>query len=310
MLKQIFCGFSITAIIAMTSCKEIPVAIATDEGASDTSYTTSVEQPQARMVLAEEFTGASCVNCPEGAAILHEMDSTGSFANKINIVSIHSGALSRPITPDKNPDLFSVQDFRTEDGDQIAKNIFGGIAAQPIAAFDRLPNGSSAYQYLMDGPNDGGSNWKNMVSKSLEQFPNTPVNISISNTTKGENTFEIEVKVAYTQGLDDRQALTVYLIENGITDIQEYSSGESYREYTFEHVFRKAISPYNGKEILPGKDKTAGLVYIQRYLFSIDPNDAKQKFWKPENMQVVAFVHKTGTDDKQVYQSQVAKLIP
>ncbi len=298
-MKHILFGAVAMGLIYFTSCKEVPVTI--DKNAyTDTTYVAAVETPQAKNLLIEEFTGVRCPNCPAGAELLHNYNASGEFANKLCVISIHSGSLTEPIL---NHEPNSIQDFRTDDGMDI-HNMFGGASNKPCIVVDRLKLGDNSTYF-------GSSTiWYSMLQGAMTEAGNaTPVNIDISSTKKTENEYEIEVKVAYTQEISERLALTVYLNENNIEDAQEFPV--EYGMYTFQHVFRKSITPFNGKEILPDmSSKEAGRVFIQRFTLTIDPNDAKQKFWKPENMELVAFVGKTGGDKLQVLHAQVDKLIP
>lgn len=287
--------------LAFVSCKEQPVSINLDQSTWDTAYEASPEQAQTKDLLIEEFTGVHCPNCPAGSDLLHTMNEEGAFAGRLHIVSIHSGTLTDPIS---NEAYNSVQDFRTEDGDQMLKGIFGGDLFKPCAAVDRLKIGNSGSDYF-----GISTTWASMMQQALTDHPGTPVNINITCSPAGENQFAVEVKVAYTEAVEGRQALSILLLENDIEDAQSFPN--DYRLYTFQHVFRKALSPYNGQEILPDlATKPAGQVYILRSTLTINPNDDQQKFWKPENMEVVAFVHQTGGSDKRVLHSQEAKLIP
>ncbi len=289
------------AALIFASCKEQPISVNLEQSNWDTSYVATVEAPQTKKLLIEEFTGVRCPNCPDGAELLHRLNAEGAFANRLCIVSVHSGILTNPIY-DHEPN--SIQDMRTTDGDQILQGIFGGDLFKPCAAVDRLEIGNSGSTYF-----GLSTTWTSMMQEALSRHASSPVNIDITGSKAGENKYIVEVKAAYTEAVEGRQALSVMLLENSIEDAQEFPN--DFGMFTFDHVLRKALSPYNGLEILPGQTvKEAGQVYITRIVLNIDPNDDKQKFWKPENMEVVAFVHKTGGNDKQVYQSQTAKLIP
>ncbi len=77
---------------------------------------------------------------------------------------------------------------------------------------------------------------------------------------------------------------------------------------TYNHVFRKAVTAADGRLILNNVEKGPGRVYIYRAALKIDKTDAKQKFWVPENMKVVAFVSNGTVEDKSVLQVQETNL--
>lgn len=293
----------IPAFIALlASCKEVPVMYDQSERGADTTYMAPVEAKQTKLFLVEEPSGVSCVNCPSGTELLKTLNSTGEFKDRLAVVSIHSGSWTDPIT---KPGYESIQDFRTEEGLQILNGIFGGDPGKPCAGFDRLP---LAITGVLSGTIlDFKGNWEKMLAKAKEINNEADANIHIDTRTIDANTYEITVKVAYTNTISTKQALTVYITENKIIDFQEFPS--KFDSYEFNHLFRKVVTPWNGLAILQDYPTIeAGRVFEQKLIFKIDPTDAKQSFWKPENMEVVAFVHNIEATDKRVLQTAVKHL--
>ena len=57
----------------LQSCKEVlPVRVVT-ASVDSTFVTTNIPSPQSKVVLFEEYTGASCPNCPDGHKIVKEI---------------------------------------------------------------------------------------------------------------------------------------------------------------------------------------------------------------------------------------------
>ena len=304
MRNHLFLAASLAAI-SFVSCKEQPVSINKNERGSDTTYVATPEDPQPKKYLVEELSGVKCVNCPEGSEMLHDFNATGAFQGKLVIASLHAGTLTSPIT---GKPVNSVQDFRTEIGETILTNIFGGDPGKPCASFDRLPIGAGTAPNNMMGYK---SNWETMLGQAATTASTTPVNIAITSEYNSEtSSYDIAVKVSYIQAMEGRHALCLYVLENGITDAQQFPEAPEYREVEFEHLFRTSLTSYNGQEILPGQStKEAGRVVIQNFTFKIDPSDAKQASWKPENMELAAFVYKLGVPaDKRVYQAASVSL--
>jgi hypothetical protein len=54
--------------------------------------------------------------------------------------------------------------------------------------------------------------------------------------------------------------------------------------------------------------KEAGRVYVYKTSLKINPDDAKEKFWVPANMKVVAFVTDIDAADKHVMHVQETNL--
>jgi len=293
------------AAVSFGSCKEQPVSISQNEKGKDTTYVTTPETPQSKKYMVEELSGVICVNCPEGSEMLHNFNASGAFKDKLVIASIHAGTLTKPIS---GKAVNSQQDFRTDIGETILTNIFGGDPGKPCASFDRLPIGAGTPPNNIMGYK---SDWEVMLEKARTTATSVPVNIAITSEYDSESdAYEIAVKVSYTQALEGRQALCLYLLENGIKDAQQYPEAPEYRETEFEHLFRTSLTSYNGLEILPDvSTKEAGRVLIQNFSLKIDHSDAKQALWKPENMELAAFVYKLGVPtDKRVYQAANAPL--
>lgn len=297
-MKQQFLKFAGIGFISLSffACKEQPVGI--DYGNSlqaDTSYMATVETAQTKNYYIEEFSGVKCSNCPQGAAKLEAMSAAPENKDRLKIVTVHALMLA---DPDFNKG--SKQDLRSVDGENIIKVIYGGEVAKPVASFDRLSIGTLGGEKLI-GPL---STWESMLSKAKQDYPNTPVNIHITTKEVGANTYNINVKVAYTQDVNVPQYLTIYLIEDSIVDKQIDPEIEN---YTYRHVLRQSITPFNGKPILDSLNtKQAGLVYEANYQFIHEPNVEnayRHKNWKMKDMHVVAFVHNaTSGPNKRIYQ--------
>lgn len=307
-MKKLFIIGCLSVLAGLYSCKEVPVYIPTDiPGQEDTTYVlSSVETPQDKKYLIEELSGVQCVNCPAGIQKLTEMSTTGEFANKMTIVSIHVGTFAWFIKDDTKPQYNSKQDFVVPGSDQLLELVFGGDPGKPCASFDRLKI-SKQYNLLL--PNY--PQWSSYMSSARDSSATTaPVNIHIE-TAEGAtpDEFDITVRLHYTQALSAKQSLNIYLTESNIRDAMKYLA-KTDTNYIFNHVLRKYITPSNGKRILSDVAIEPGRVYELRTKLTIDRNDKNQAFWNPENMEVVAFVSSADDNSKRVYQSQYVHLKP
>lgn len=284
------------AMIAV-SCKEqgkLEVLAAAEE---ETYVSDIVEPPQTKRILIEELSGVKCVNCDEGATLLHQMSEENQ--GQLSIVTLHAG--SQFTTPVKEK---SKQDFRTVDGEEIVKII--GDGAKPSSAFDRQLLDDPNYKYLLDI-----SKWANGLSRVKTMAPTTPVNIYTKSTYNTQKkTYDIEITLKYTKAVTQKQALHVFLTESDIVDVMETSAGKYDEAFVFNHVFRDAITPVIGRTFLSDvATKEPGRVYIYRTSYKIDDTDSKQSKWNEDNMSVVAFVSTFGEgDDIHVVQVQESKL--
>lgn len=307
-MKKIIAISSIAALAGLYSCKEVPVLIAKDvPGQEDTTYVVSnVETPQDKKYLVEELSGVQCVNCPAGILKLKEMSTTGEFANKMTIVSIHVGTFAWFIDDKTKPEYNSKQDFVVQGSDQLLEMVLGGDPGKPCASFDRLKI-SSQHNLLLPVYHQ----WPSFITSAKDSSATTsPVNIHIE-TAEGKNPdeYDIKIKLHYTEALTAKQSLNIYLIENNIRDAMKYASKID-TNYIFNHVLRKYITPPTGKRILSDVAIEPGRVYELKTRLTIDRNDKAQAFWKPEDMEVVVFVSSAEERSKKVFQSQYVHLKP
>ncbi|MBP6456153.1 MAG: Omp28-related outer membrane protein [Chitinophagaceae bacterium] len=279
-MKHIFIIFCFSIFF---SCKEkTPPGLELSNAllSVDSSYTTTIESPQLKTILVEEFTGVKCANCPEeGAeAIVTLMNAN---PNRIIPVAIHAaGTFSEPLDKSK-------YDFRTKDGDDI-RVLIGGFDGNPAAAINRV--------YTTDfGRIQAKTLWSNLIASEIEK--KTPLNISaVSDYDVNKNTINITTKVAFTSTVDDNLNLLIYVIENDITDAQEDARfAETILDYKFKHLFRKCITSTAGSP-LNFADKNAGTVLQKR--FSFEPTITGVNKWNLGNCHLVVFV--TSSTSKEV----------
>lgn len=302
-MKKTFIYTASALLLFAASCKENVVPIDVTDGPEDwdSTYVTTAETAESRRLLIEELSGVTCVNCPQGAETLEKLSAQNP--NQLSIITIHTGVFTEPI-PGK-----SIQNFQTDEGIKLRTQVWNGQGNKPTAIFDRLFLGSGTNKYFIDS--DLG--WANAIIQDKAAHPTTPLNLSVKSAyNEGKAQYDIEVAVKYTQAVTGKHALHIFLTESEIIDVQELSPHVYDMNYEFNHVFRRAITPVStGKQILPGLTtdaKEAGRVYIYRTSLKINPDDANQKFWKPENIKVIAFVTDMAAADKHVMHVQETNL--
>lgn len=297
-------GFAALAAVGFQSCEEVPVLIdlGGDSVSVDTTYVVSnIETPQAKKYLIEELSGVQCVNCPDGIVKLNEMNTSGPFAGKMTVVSIHVGTFAW------FKEGHSKQDFVVQGSDQLL-SFLGGDPGKPCAAFDRINiNGNVQDQLLFSGY----PQWSSFLTKASDSSSSTaPVNIHIETTELETDRYRIKVRLHYTEAITNGQYLNIYLTESKIIDAMIYGSSNIDDAYEFNHVLRSYITPPTGKVILSDVTIEPGRVYEYNTVLEIDRDDTQQSFWKPENMEVVAFVSSKDGGTKKVYQSTYEHLVP
>ncbi len=293
-------------VFLLTSCEEKPPIINFGAGTSvDTTYVldaSAIPAAQPHNVLMEEFTGASCTNCPAAHELLNNIEN--DHPGRINLLGLY---ITGPLQT--KPPHGAKYDFRDKDATTISADIYGGVNILPSGGIDRVPvNGNIRI--------DKGL-W---ISNFESQLATTqPVNVEVAaafDTASGEGT--VVVTLTYTDAVSFDHNLSIAVSESSIIDVQEYPATDPVHpnadeEYDFENVFRGMLTTVpSGDAILPSiTDKEAGRVVVRKYTFALqslveDGDDVT--VINPKNCKVVAFV--TRADDHRVLQSAQTKLMP
>ncbi len=284
------------------ACKEVPPDINFGVSAVDTTYMlTSVPAVTAHNVLIEEFTGQSCSNCPAGHAIV-DSDEV-HYPGRLNVIALfpHDGS---PLT---TPSSGAAYDFTSSVSLNIANTIFGSIPQYPSAGVDRLPYLSSSGLYIAD------ANWTADFISRLSQVDS--LNMSVSSnyaTVAGVTTATIVATVTYLQSMTTQQNLSVVVVADSMSDIQEFPFGTDTPDYVFNSVFVGMVSavPYGDQLIDSITLKAPGRFVQSVYKYTLPATFSKGAV-NPAHCRVIAFVNGPGTSGNyQVYQSVQAPLGP
>ena len=210
-------------------------------------------------VLIEDFTGQRCINCSKAADKIKELQEQYGEDNII-AVGIYGGDFGYNDLAKKEPCSLT-----TVDGNSYYST--WNIKAQPSGMVDRYGGVLTNLAY-----------WTAYVNGLINMEPT----VMIVPTTKYDaSTRELKVNVDVA-GLKTLQGakLQVWLIEDGIVDMQYMPNGSVNNEYVHNHVFRATVNDKNGEPISVVEQGNVSKSY------SIKLNDA----WKAENMSVVVFV--------------------
>ncbi len=240
----------LTLILLISSCQEI-------------GPTVNIIPP-ARKVLVEEFTGVQCTNCPEGSEKLETL--LDQHGENLVVVSIHSGFFSIPLAE-------SVEDFRTTDADNL-DNLIGPVTAYPSASVNRNLFSGEGSRIV------NANTWAGYIADELARP--SRLEMELTKTYVG-NSRELtaEVSIVFFEDIAEPINLTMYLTETNITDAQFTPTGIE-TDYTHKHVFRTALTPFNG-QLIPNPSTTSP--YTQSLSFTI-PTE-----WDAANCSIIAFVH-------------------
>lgn len=248
--------------------------------------------PQTKRVYFEDYTGVQCSNCPEAAEIIEDLK--GQHPDRIVSIGIHGGAPSftNPV-PGK-----SKYYFKSQDADNLAL-LVGSDNSLPLGTIDRVK--FSGQDEIWSYRNV----WPQLLAQRLDE--GTPLGIDVVITNYDENNLSFDVRVLYENAVqNEKHYLAIYLSENGLIDYQKdqrlpADSGEYSTHYHHEHVFRKAVTNYDG-ELLDAVYEP-GRLFVRRYTVPIAQNDPDAEWktgWKTRKMNVVALVHKKNEEDFEV----------
>ncbi len=286
-MTKYFLG-AVAALALFAACKETPPPVDYGPKASDTSFTAAVEAPQSRVVVIEEFTGVKCPPCPQGHVVLAAIEQ--KYPNRVAILGIQpfGPPQSRPMdTPFDQ--IYTRHDNRSQDGTDIANNIYGGLSNIPIAGIDRSPSNNNL---LIDR-----TAWVSVVDSRIPLATSANVLVT-SNYDASSRQAIIKVHVAYTQPVAKAQKLTLAIVEDSVIDGQEGAGTGGYdQDYVHMHVLRDIITSSTGNVILSQyATKQPGLVYERAFVYTVDAS------WNPDHCRLIAYVVNDEGSDKEVVQ--------
>lgn len=269
-----FC-FAVALAFTMSSCEEIGPNIdlggpGRDETLADTTYVvTTVEAPQTKKVLLEDFTGVRCKNCPLGAAQAASL--LALYPDRLVVIGQHSQFLAQPY--DGEPDL------RTDEAQDI-ETMLAPVLGKPSGAIDRriFPGESVILHASIN-------KWANLTDQALNAT--TPVNLYIEKEWDATNrNLKVTVTVHYTQNETGENRLSVFLLEDNVIAAQLQPDDEIDSNYVQKHVMRTMLTRFNG-ELLVG-DKVPGRVFVKGFL--LEGVDAE---FNADELEVVATVSRS-----------------
>jgi hypothetical protein len=220
-----------------------------------------------KVVLVEELTGVHCINCPDGAITLKNIEK--KYEGKIAVIAIHAGDLSEPFSNSK-------YDLRCEDGINIEKG--WTYLGKPAAVIDRVIFEEP------DIPVSGHTSWQQYIEQELteENVVNIEATVNFDTITrKGQ----VTIGIIPLKDMNGQFKIYAALTEDHINDLQIRKNGIVDENYEFENVLRDMLSPFQGFEISNNLKKN--IVISKTFDFSIPKSDGT---WIPQNMNVVAFV--------------------
>lgn len=252
----------------------------TDEDPSNNSLKTTINSLSnlaTRKILLEQFSTASCTNCPRAHEILENI--VGE-SDDVAWVVHHAG--------------YGYDTF-TADASRKYVTFYGGYTYAPALMLDR----TNLAEQGATGSSSSGStaaatpvfqitnekSTENLIDYCLSQPAFITINIE---DAYNEETSELQVKV-YGESLvefNNPTYMNIFITESGMVNYQA-GAGAMSNDYVHNHALRTTMTPTWGDEITYNEDGSFEKTY------SLNLKEA----WKPENMEIVAFISNYNEND-------------
>lgn len=220
-MKKLFSIFAIAALILVSvGCDKIDI---------NNTHKPYVPIGGNKTVLIKDFTGARCVNCPEAAEYVHQLQHNLG-ESRIFVLSVHAGFLAQPMGQFPN--------FLTEEGTTWYNN----RDSNPLFSVDHvaLTDGHTLNVDQVDIPVSDA-----LAETQLFDILINPTYDEESRLVKVENQF-------YPIGDGDgKYYATVCLVEDSIVGWQTVPGGVD-KEYVFRNVFRGTLNGADGELVSNG----------------------------------------------------------
>ncbi|MBK9220639.1 MAG: Omp28-related outer membrane protein [Saprospiraceae bacterium] len=235
-----------------------------------------------RVVVIEEFTGASCVNCPPG--IIQSKLIQDLYPSNVIVIAVHSKFLAQPATKGQ-------VDLRTPDA-QLIEDFLGSWFAKPEAAFNRFYD-VSGQTYRFGTPDT----WRTFVETELKKDPQVELKIA---SEFNDATRELKVKLSVKGLLAISKSIHLHcgITESEIIADQLDNSGKLV-DFEHNHALRKMITSIAGDKI--ASSISVGELFEKEYSFVL-PQDSI--LWNPIHCDVFAYV---SLDENEKYILQAAE---
>jgi hypothetical protein len=265
-------------IWAMQSCKEVLPGRVAIVAVDSTYVIASLPPAQSRVVLLEEYTGASCVNCPDGHKIVKEI--LTQFGNKVAAIGLHpkGNVLAKPVE-------IGGPDFTTEEAKLIGNTFF--VSSLPSGTIDRKQFDGSIVQ--------GRFEWK----QRLESVINSDVKVNVKSRVyfddkAGKSVLEIECTIL--EDIAEDLNFSIMLIENKL-DAPQKSGSLVLDPYEHEHVLRKMLTNALGNALVKATADGGGYKKGRVFLKRIELEDFSLTKYKVDNLYLVSFISKASTNE-------------
>ncbi len=279
-MKSVKNIIALVCLYMLSACEEKPLVIPD-----------FVPPTSGKVVLIEEFTGASCTGCPQGAAKVEEL--LNLLPNNVAAVAIHGAFLSEPIANK------SKYDFRNEDAAVLEQEPSFALQSKPAAMIDRSEV-FPGQPIIKDSP----PSWGIFVEELLQEDQELELSID---AIVDNGVLEVTVFGTALVDLPGNYNLGVYVTQSHIIDYQK-TTVSTISDFEFNHFLRKSLTnvPYGN---VIDSDLLIGDSFERNFTFTL-PTDLDPMIpeWKVEDLEVVAYVSRDGGTVAPIIQAAKKKL--
>lgn len=231
-----------------------------------------------RFVILEEFTGHTCKECPAGAREIERL--VGVYGDQLIPVAIHASNFAEP----RRAGTMFRSDYRVDGGHGETYVSDLNISAFPQGVVSRTtPNGRRIAQ------------WETDILAVKDDAP--AATLRLKNFYSSADTLvRINIEIEWNQTLTADHNLQVHLLESNIIDWQ-LDGNTVVSDYNHKHMLRKVVNDTFGKLL---KSAVAGDKETIEYITTFKSS------WKPDDLEVVAFIFNNDPSSYEVLQGNAA----
>jgi hypothetical protein len=240
--------FSIIIIVCFGACDYVsnPYQEATPQ---TTTTTTGGTAPVTRKMLAEDYTGHKCDNCPRAGRTLHQLKED-TYHDELIIVSIHAGSFANT-TPLPSGEQFPT-DMTTSVGTTYYTNTDLNVIAMPFFMFNRKD--------VMAGNNYVS---ESALPSAAAASYNLPPDFKLEITdaySSGTRNLSTRVKVTALNAMTSKYNVVILLTEDSVVaeQLDKYVTPNYVPNYLHRDVLRGAINSAWGTQVFTTGTISAG----------------------------------------------------
>lgn len=269
------------AVFAFSACEKIdePFTRKISQPDPDTTDTTDTVVHFKRVLL-EDYTGHTCVNCPEAALLAHDLKTF--YGEKLVLLAVHAGWFAKT-----TPLNGFTSDYTTEIGDKWDTYFGISNAGNPNGMVNR--KGFPSAEHILSP-----AGWSSAIEPAL----NEPLLVDVTLENAYDTTSRKLTVTATTEFLGEVNRnlnLMVVLTESGVVSPQKNNKAEIgpvpiITDYVHNHILRGDINGLEGTPVAV-TDSSHPDVIEKTFNHTIDGN------FNAQNCTVVAFIYDVETQE-------------